>query len=84
MHQKALSLLHEYVSSFLSSPQQFTLFTETDLTYSLSAEETDLEDKLDPAIRYLQKLGPEYIDLIFESSRWVIEADHRLGLQVRS
>jgi hypothetical protein len=51
---------------------------------SLSKEKANLNDKLEPAIRYLQKLGPEHLPLIFDSARWVIDADHELGLQVFS
>jgi len=48
----------------------------------LSTRETDLELKLQPAIRYLQKLGPLYLLLIFSHARWVLEADPQQGLQV--
>jgi hypothetical protein len=47
------------------------------------AEETDdIEEKLDPTIRYLQKLGPEHLDLIFEGSKWVFAADWQRALVV--
>jgi hypothetical protein len=41
-----------------------------------------MEDKLDPSIRYLQKLGPEYIDQIFTSSRWIFNLDPDRAFQV--
>ena len=41
-----------------------------------------MEDKLDPSIRYLQKLGPEYIDQIFASSRWIFNLDPDRAFQV--
>ena len=48
----------------------------------LSEKETDMEDKLSPSISYLQKLGPEYIDQVFESSRWIFEQDRDMAFQV--
>jgi hypothetical protein len=48
----------------------------------MGAKETDVEDKVDPTVTYLQKLGPEYLDLIFEGSKWVIALDKEKGLQV--
>lgn len=63
------------------------LFTSSDSfyqgTYSLSERETDMLDKLQPSISYLQKLGPEYIDQIFESSRWIFEEDADIAFGVR-
>ena len=50
--------------------------------YSLSENETDMEDKLDPSIRYLQKLGPEHVDQIFASSRWIFNLDPDMAFQV--
>ncbi|CAE6426422.1 unnamed protein product [Rhizoctonia solani] len=44
-----------------------------DLLFDLSKEEDDPLDKYPPSIRYLQKLGPEYLDLIFKSARWIFE-----------
>lgn len=41
-----------------------------------------MEDKLDPSIRYLQKLGPEYIEQIFTSSRWIFNLDPDRAFQV--
>ena len=41
-----------------------------------------MEDKLDPSIRYLQKLGPEHIDQIFTSSRWIFNLDPDRAFQV--
>jgi hypothetical protein len=49
----------------------------------MSATETDAEDKVEPTIRYLQKLGQNHLDLIFDASKWVFEVDRPLGLQVR-
>lgn len=41
-----------------------------------------MDDKLDPSIRYLQKLGPEHIDQIFTSSRWIFNLDSDRAFQV--
>lgn len=43
-----------------------------------------MKEKLGPSISYLQKLGPEYLDQIFESARWVFEQDHKLAFEVGS
>ncbi|KIJ98467.1 hypothetical protein K443DRAFT_9138 [Laccaria amethystina LaAM-08-1] len=40
-----------------------------------------MEDKLEPSITYLQKLGPEHIKQIFESSRWVFSMDKNLAFK---
>lgn len=50
--------------------------------HRLSERETDLEDKLDPSIQYLQKLGPEHLDQILESSRWIFDQDPNMAFQV--
>lgn len=48
----------------------------------LSEKETDMRDKLDPSISYLRKLGPEYINQVFESSRWIFEEDRHMAFEV--
>ena len=50
----------------------------------LSDKEPDMRDKLMPSVTYLQRLGPEYLDLIFEHSRWVFEHDVDIGFEVRA
>ncbi|RDB25711.1 Vam6/Vps39-like protein [Hypsizygus marmoreus] len=45
------------------------------LLRQLGEKETDVEDKLSPTIQYLQKLGPEHLQQIFESARWIFETD---------
>ncbi|KAH7913588.1 hypothetical protein BJ138DRAFT_1177962 [Hygrophoropsis aurantiaca] len=47
-----------------------------------SDKETDVEDKLRPSISYLQKLGPEYLDQIFESSRWIFKEDRNKAFEI--
>ncbi|KAJ6577458.1 hypothetical protein B0H19DRAFT_1120042 [Mycena capillaripes] len=53
-----------------------------DLLKRLSEQETDMEDKLTPSIYYLQKLGPEHLDEIFASSRWIFEKDSSMAFQI--
>ncbi|OJA15588.1 hypothetical protein AZE42_14077, partial [Rhizopogon vesiculosus] len=52
------------------------------LLRQLSEKETDMEDKLSASISYLQKLGPEYINQVFESSRWIFEQDRDMAFQI--
>ncbi|KAJ7880982.1 hypothetical protein B0H14DRAFT_3763074 [Mycena olivaceomarginata] len=53
-----------------------------DLLKRLSEQEADMEDKLSPSIYYLQKLGPEHLDEIFASSRWIFEKDSSMAFQI--
>lgn len=43
---------------------------------------SEMEDKLRPSIIYLQKLGPEYLDHIFQYSRWIFDQDVGMGFEV--
>ncbi|KAJ3573523.1 hypothetical protein NP233_g2376 [Leucocoprinus birnbaumii] len=52
------------------------------LLRDLSEKETDTEDKLRPSITYLQKLGPEYLDHIFQFSRWIFETDADMAFEI--
>ncbi|KAG1770992.1 vacuolar sorting protein 39 domain 1-domain-containing protein [Suillus occidentalis] len=52
------------------------------LLQQLSEKETDMRDKLDPSIFYLRKLGPEYINQVFESSRWIFEEDRHMAFEI--
>jgi hypothetical protein len=45
-------------------------------------DEEDKLDKLDPTIRYLQKLGPGHIDLIFSEAKWVFKEDAKMASRV--
>jgi hypothetical protein len=47
----------------------------------LSTKENDEEEKLGPTVRYLQKLGPEYLQIIFESSKWVFDVNPNTAFQ---
>ncbi|KAJ6570100.1 hypothetical protein DFH09DRAFT_1465283 [Mycena vulgaris] len=53
-----------------------------DLLKLLSEQEADMEDKLTPSIHYLQKLGPEHLDEIFASSRWIFAQDSAMAFQI--
>lgn len=48
----------------------------------MSEDESDVEEKTGPTVRYLQKLGKDHVDVIFESSKWVLEQDRDAGMQV--
>ena len=41
-----------------------------------------MRDKLMPTVNYLQRLGPEHLDQIFEHARWVFEEDRDIGFEV--
>ena len=49
---------------------------------SLGEKEIDKDEKLDPTVTYLQKLGPEYLPLILGGAKWVLSHDHDKGFQV--
>ncbi|KAF9560733.1 hypothetical protein CPC08DRAFT_636245 [Agrocybe pediades] len=53
-----------------------------ELLKELSADEEDIEDKLFPTVQYLQKLGSEYIDLVFKYARWMFDLDSEMAFQV--
>ncbi|KNZ73327.1 Vam6/Vps39-like protein [Termitomyces sp. J132] len=52
------------------------------LLRELGEKEADVEDQLSPTIQYLQKLGPEHLQQIFESSRWVFATDSNLAFDI--
>jgi hypothetical protein len=51
---------------------------------SLSEKETDMKDKLGPSISYLQRLSPEYLDTIFQYSKWILNENAEMALEVSS
>jgi len=53
-----------------------------DLLHSMNLDEEETRDKLDPTIRYLQKLGPAHLEQIFKSSLWVLETDRDMGFEI--
>lgn len=50
----------------------------------MSEDEDDPKEKVEPTVRYLQKLGPTHLAVILDASRWVFEQDVASGLQVSS
>ncbi len=42
-----------------------------------------MREKLMPSVQYLQRLGPEHIDQIFESAHWIFEQDPDIAFEVR-
>ncbi|EGG11705.1 uncharacterized protein MELLADRAFT_90899 [Melampsora larici-populina 98AG31] len=41
------------------------------LLKTMGESEEDLEERIDPTIRYLQKLGSDHLSLIFNTSKWI-------------
>lgn len=35
-----------------------------------------------PSVSYLQRLGQENMEQIFDSSRWILEQDSEIGIEV--
>jgi hypothetical protein len=66
--------MSEWESSF-SSTQSLTVS-------SLAVKEDDPLDRFPPTIRYLQKLGPSELQLIFNSSKWIFNGDPKRALEV--
>ncbi|EPQ27516.1 uncharacterized protein PFL1_05054 [Pseudozyma flocculosa PF-1] len=52
------------------------------LLRQFSEDEDDDEEKVGPTIRYLQNLGPEFIETILDASHWVLERDPKLGMEI--
>lgn len=48
----------------------------------LAKDEDDKLDKLDPTIRYLQKMGPNHLNLILQQSDWLFKEDPKFALRV--
>ena len=48
----------------------------------MSASEESAEDKLGPTISYLRKLGPEYLEQIFNAARWLFDTDRDMAFDV--
>ncbi|KAI0925948.1 hypothetical protein AcW1_008241 [Taiwanofungus camphoratus] len=53
-----------------------------ELLRQLSEKETDMRDKLMPSVTYLQRLGPEHLNQIFDSSRWIFDQDAEIALEI--
>lgn len=41
-----------------------------------------IEDKVEPIVTYVQKLGPDHLDLIFSASEWVFSLSATAGLEI--
>ncbi|KAJ3775239.1 hypothetical protein FB446DRAFT_417887 [Lentinula raphanica] len=53
-----------------------------ELLRQLGEKEEDLDDRLYDSIQYLRRLGPENMEQVFESARWIIEQDSDRGLEI--
>ncbi|KAI0303616.1 CNH domain-containing protein [Multifurca ochricompacta] len=53
-----------------------------ELLRKLGEEETDVKDRLGPSIAYLQRLGPEYLDTVFQYSRWILDESSEMALEI--
>lgn len=45
-------------------------------------EDSSVEDKVEPIVSYVQKLGPDHLDLIFSASEWVFSLSPNAGLDI--
>ncbi|KAH8100006.1 hypothetical protein BXZ70DRAFT_939950 [Cristinia sonorae] len=52
------------------------------LLKELSEKEGDVRDKLMPSVNYLQRLGPSYMDQVFEHAHWIFEENPEIGLEI--
>lgn len=43
-----------------------------------------MKDKLGPSIAYLQRLGPEFLKTIFQCSKWILNENAEMALEVGS
>ncbi|GEM08903.1 rab guanyl-nucleotide exchange factor [Rhodotorula toruloides] len=53
-----------------------------ELLKRMSEDEEDPKEKVEPTVRYLQKLGPTHLAVILDASRWVFKQDVESGLQI--
>ena len=77
MHPKALELLRKWVLRVFCARTAKTC-------HRLSEKEMDMKDKLGPSITYLQRLGSEYLDTVFQYSKWILDENSEMGLEVSS
>lgn len=45
-------------------------------------EGASIEDRVEPTVAYVQKLGPDHLDLIFSASEWVFNLSPAAGLDI--
>jgi hypothetical protein len=60
------------------------VFNSTETHCRLSEKEMDMKDRLGPSITYLQRLSPEYLDTIFQYSKWILNENAEMALEVSS
>ncbi|SCZ95117.1 BZ3500_MvSof-1268-A1-R1_Chr11-3g03615 [Microbotryum saponariae] len=48
----------------------------------IAEDEDDLDEKVEPTIRYVQKLGPDHLSTILEASEWVFATHRAKGLEI--
>jgi len=48
----------------------------------LGEKEVDVKDRLVPSITYLQRLSPDYLDTVFQYSRWIFDENAEMALEV--
>ena len=48
----------------------------------LGEKEPDVKDRLVPSITYLQRLSPDYMDTVFQYSRWIFDENAEMALEV--
>ncbi|KAN0132921.1 hypothetical protein V8E53_009286 [Lactarius tabidus] len=53
-----------------------------ELLRQLGEKEADLKDRLVPSITYLQRLGPDHLDTIFQHSRWIFDENPEMALEI--
>ncbi|KAH9177407.1 hypothetical protein EDB89DRAFT_1542390 [Lactarius sanguifluus] len=53
-----------------------------ELLRQLGEKETDVKDRLVPSITYLQRLTPEYMDTVFQHSRWIFDENAEMALEI--
>jgi len=71
-------------SSFASGYFVFSVSRTAKTCHRLSEKEMDVKDKLGPSITYLQRLGSEYLDTVFQYSKWILDENSEMGLEVSS
>jgi hypothetical protein len=71
-------------SSFASKYFPFSVLNTAKTRRRLSEKEMDMKDKLGPSITYLQRLGSEYLDTVFQYSKWILDENSEMGLEVSS
>ena len=54
----------------------------TEYQCRLGEKEDDTEDRLLPSVSYLQKLGPEHLQLIFDTAQWLFAENSDVAFEV--